>query len=72
MSDSAAISSGLGSLLSSGASIAVPNDPEFAGLVARWREYEGPHIAAVVKVSEESDVQKTVGGIPLDLVMNFK
>jgi len=72
MSDNANILADLGPLLSSGASIVIPNDPEFAGLTARWREYEAPNIAVVVKVSVESDIQKTVSDIRLDSTMQFK
>jgi hypothetical protein len=60
MSDSVGILADLGPLLSPGASIVLPSDPEFAGLTARWREYEAPNITIVVKVAVEFDVQQTV------------
>lgn len=60
MSDHVGIQAELGALLSPGASIVLPSDPEFAGLTARWREYEAPNITFVVKVAAETDVQQTV------------
>lgn len=60
MSDSVEILADLAPLLSPGASIVLPGDPEFAGLIARWREYEAPNIIVVVQVAVESDVQQTV------------
>ncbi|CAG8973974.1 hypothetical protein HYALB_00010094 [Hymenoscyphus albidus] len=50
----------LGSRLSSGASIVLPNNTEFANLTSRWREYDAPSINVVVEVANESDVQQTV------------
>jgi hypothetical protein len=60
MSDSEGILANLGPLLSPKASIVHSTNPEFAGLVARWREYKGPNITVVVQVAVESDVQETV------------
>ncbi|KAL2016663.1 hypothetical protein VTK56DRAFT_3207 [Thermocarpiscus australiensis] len=60
MSGIAGISAALGPKLSAKAAIVLPGDSDFASLTARWREYEAPSIAAVVKVATESDVQQTV------------
>ncbi|KAI1320500.1 FAD-binding domain-containing protein [Xylariaceae sp. FL0255] len=50
----------LGPLLSPDASVILPDDPDFAGLVSRWREYEAPRVSVIVKVATEADVQETV------------
>lgn len=60
MSNSEEILASLGPLLSPRASIILPNHPEFVSLTARWRDYEAPNIAVVVKIADEFDVQQTV------------
>ncbi|PQE31559.1 hypothetical protein CJF32_00009371 [Rutstroemia sp. NJR-2017a WRK4] len=60
MSDSEGILADLGPLISPKASVFRSSDPEFARLVARWREYKGPDVMVVVRVAVESDVQETV------------
>ncbi|TVY85094.1 FAD-linked oxidoreductase azaG [Lachnellula suecica] len=60
MSDSERILADLGPRLSSRASIVLSDNSKFAGLVARWREYEAPNITVVVQVAVESDVQQTI------------
>ncbi|CAG8958962.1 hypothetical protein HYFRA_00012959 [Hymenoscyphus fraxineus] len=60
MSKNENILADLGSRLSPGASIVLPNNTEFANLTSRWREYDAPSINVVVKVANESDVQHTV------------
>ncbi|KAI0854095.1 hypothetical protein F5Y00DRAFT_222271 [Daldinia vernicosa] len=50
----------LGPRLSPSASIALPDDANFANLTSRWREWHAPTIAAVVQVATEGDVQQAV------------
>ncbi|EXL42174.1 hypothetical protein FOCG_15524 [Fusarium oxysporum f. sp. radicis-lycopersici 26381] len=50
----------LSSKLSPEASIVLPNDSSFGGLVSRWRDWHGPQPGAVVRTFSESDVQETI------------
>ncbi|KAM0342572.1 hypothetical protein ACHAPU_009425 [Fusarium lateritium] len=50
----------LSSKLSSQASIVLPDDPSFGGLVSRWRDWHAPQVGAVVTAFTESDVQETI------------
>ncbi|KAI7763728.1 hypothetical protein LZL87_011585 [Fusarium oxysporum] len=50
----------LSSKLSPQASIVLPNDSSFGGLVSRWRDWHGPQPGAVVRTFSESDVQETI------------
>ena len=54
--------SDLSSKLSPNASITLPNDAEFGGLISRWRDWHAPQAGAVVTAFTESDVQETVSG----------
>ncbi|RGP81257.1 hypothetical protein FLONG3_639 [Fusarium longipes] len=59
----------LSSKLSLNASVVFPTDPEFGGLVSRWRDWHAPQVGAVVTAFTESDVQEAVryankNGIP--------
>ncbi|KAG9495357.1 hypothetical protein J7337_013599 [Fusarium musae] len=51
----------LSSKLSPQASIVLPDDSAFGGLVSRWRDWHGPQPGAVVRTFSESDVQETHG-----------
>lgn len=55
-----ALRSALGSTLSEASTIALPGDPGFDALKARWREWHGPSLSAIVKPSTEADVQEIV------------
>jgi hypothetical protein len=55
----------LSSKLSPNASIVFPRDPEFDGLVSRWRDWHAPQVGAVVTAFTESDVQEAVSNIYL-------
>jgi FAD/FMN-containing dehydrogenase len=48
----------LSSKLSQNASIVFPHDPDFSGLVSRWRDWHAPQVGAVVTAFTESDVQE--------------
>ncbi|KAF5253840.1 hypothetical protein FANTH_1301 [Fusarium anthophilum] len=50
----------LSSKLSPQASIILPDDSSFGGLVSRWRDWHGPQPGAVVRTFSESDVQETI------------
>jgi hypothetical protein len=50
----------LSSKLSQNASIVFPHDPDFSGLVSRWRDWHAPQVGAVVTAFTESDVQEAV------------
>ncbi|KAF5545679.1 transcriptional regulatory [Fusarium phyllophilum] len=50
----------LSSKLSPQASIVLPDDSSFGGLVSRWRDWHGPQPGAVVRTFSESDVQQTI------------
>lgn len=56
----------LGKVLSEGASINFPGDPDFYANTIRWSEYAAPQPGAVINVATETDVQKTVGDISLE------
>ncbi|SCV49785.1 related to oxidoreductase [Fusarium fujikuroi] len=50
----------LSSKLSPQASIVLPDESSFSGLVSRWRDWHGPQPGAVVRTFSESDVQETI------------
>ncbi|WXC60631.1 hypothetical protein SNK03_006514 [Fusarium graminearum] len=50
----------LSSKLSPNATIVFPDDPEFSGLVSRWRDWHAPQVGAVVTAFTENDVQEAV------------
>ncbi|KAF4495048.1 oxidoreductase [Fusarium agapanthi] len=50
----------LSSKLSPQASIVLPDDSSFGGLVSRWRDWDGPQPGAVVRTFSESNVQETI------------
>ncbi|KAJ4251472.1 hypothetical protein NW762_011457 [Fusarium torreyae] len=50
----------LSAKLSPQASIVLPGDASFGGLVSRWREWHAPQACAVVTAFTESDVQETI------------
>ncbi|OBS25095.1 hypothetical protein FPOA_05630 [Fusarium poae] len=50
----------LSSKLSPNASIVFSQDPEFGGLVSRWRDWHAPQVGAVVTAFTETDVQEAV------------
>ncbi|RBR08465.1 uncharacterized protein FIESC28_10265 [Fusarium coffeatum] len=61
--------SDLSSKLSPNASITLPNDAGFGGLISRWRDWHAPQAGAVVTAFTEADVQETIryaneNGIP--------
>lgn len=56
----------LGNVLSEGASINFPGDANFYSNTVRWSEYAAPQPGAVINVTTESDVQKTVSAISLE------
>jgi hypothetical protein len=59
----------LDKVLNKGASINFPGDPDFYPNTIRWSEYAAPQPGAVINIATETDVQKTVGGIPLESLM---
>jgi len=52
--------SDLSSKLSPNASIVLPDNAEFGGLVSRWRDWHAPQVGAVVTAFTDADVQETV------------
>ncbi|EPS31096.1 hypothetical protein PDE_06051 [Penicillium oxalicum 114-2] len=50
----------LDKVLSEGASIKFPGDPDFYPNTIRWSEYAAPQPGAVINVATETDVQKTL------------
>ena len=54
--------SDLSDKLSPNASITLPHDVEFGGLISRWRDWHAPQAGAVVAAFTEADVQETVSG----------
>ena len=59
----------LDKVLSEGASIKFPGDPDFYPNTIRWSEYAAPQPGAVINVATETDVQKTLGEIFFELLM---
>lgn len=55
------IVTGLQHQLSSNASIHLAGTTEFAQKTNRWSKFREPHLAAVVAVTDEHDIQQTVG-----------
>lgn len=55
--------SDLSSKLSPNASITLPNDSGFGGLISRWRDWHAPQVGAVVTAFTEADVQETVSAL---------
>ena len=54
--------SDLSAKLSPNASITLPNDDNFGGLISRWRDWHAPQVGAIVATFTEADVQETVSG----------
>lgn len=54
---------GLKARLSPGATILLPDNPEFANATSRWGDYAKPDITVVVEVATEGDVSETVSNI---------
>ncbi len=61
------VTADLGSRLSQHAAIILPGSSQFASAIEFWQQYMVPHIAVVIEVATESDVQQTVSQLPLSV-----
>ncbi|KAI0199451.1 FAD-binding domain-containing protein [Astrocystis sublimbata] len=55
-----ALKTDLATRLSDASAIVLPEDSDFQKLAARWREWHGPGLCAIVKPTTESEVQETI------------
>ena len=58
--DVSSVQQGLGPLLSKGATLYFPGNPQFANATSRWSAYAEPQIAVVVEPATAGDVSTTV------------
>ena len=61
------VTADLGSRLSQNAAIFLPGSSKFEKATDLWQQYMVPHIAVVIEVATESDVQQTVSQLPLSV-----